>query len=171
MLLTGAFPRTLDDKLRFAIPKPLRDEWEPGTDVIYVGPGTDGSLALYTPTTFAQRAQEMGAAPAVGADVRAFQRLYYAQAQRIELDGLGRVRLPMELARWASLEKEIVVLGVRDHVEIWDRAKWEAYLLAHRERYDEVADAALQTLTQTAPPPHSQTTRPPTTFPPARNDQ
>jgi MraZ protein len=147
MLLTGTYPRTLDDKLRFAIPKPLRDEWEPGTEVVYVGPGTDGSLALYTPAVFAQRAQQMGETPAVGADVRAFQRLYYAQAQRLELDGLGRVRLPTELARWASLDKEIVVLGVREHVEIWDRPKWESYLKAQRERYNEVADAAL------TPPP------------------
>ena len=144
MLLTGTFLRTLDEKLRFAIPKPLRDEWDPGTEVVYLGPGTDGSLAIYTPTVFGQLANDLGSAPPTGADVRAFGRLFYAQVQRIELDPQGRIRIPVELARWASLAKEIVLLGVRDHLEIWDRPTWDAYLTARQGRYDEIADAAFR---------------------------
>jgi len=145
MLLTGTFLRTLDEKLRFAIPKPLRDEWDPGTEVVYLGPGTDGSLAIYTPTVFSQLAGDLGLASPTGADVRAFSRLFYAQVQRIELDPQGRIRIPVELSRWASLAKEIVLLGVRDHIEIWDRPTWDAYLSARQGRYDEIAEAAFRT--------------------------
>ncbi|MFO0904450.1 MAG: hypothetical protein U0939_15705 [Pirellulales bacterium] len=144
MLFTGSFARTLDDKLRVGLPKSLRDEWDPDTEAGYLGPGTDGSLALYAPSVFSQLARELGAVSATGADVRAFGRLFYAQVQRVDFDSLGRLRIPAELARWAKLEKEVMLLGVRDHVEIWDRGAWEQYLGTQQGRYDEIADAAFR---------------------------
>ncbi len=167
MLLTGSFARTLDEKLRVGLPKSLRDEWDPGTDVGYLGPGTDGSLALYAPSVFSQLARELGAVSATGADVRAFGRLFYAQVQRVDFDPQGRLRLPTELARWAKLDKEVMLLGVRDHVEIWDRATWERYLAAQQTRYDEIVDAAFRASVARRPdvPPTTQPSMPPTAPP------
>lgn len=140
MLLTGTFHRALDEKYRLALPKPLRDELGTETTVMYVAPGTDGSLALYTPTVFARLADSFAQGGPGGADVRAFGRMFYAQAQRLDLDQQGRLRLPVDLAKWASLSKDVVLLGVRDHVEIWDRASWDRYLADRQARYDEIAD-------------------------------
>ena len=144
MLLTGAFHRTLDDKFRFAIPKPLRDALgHPTTDVLYVGPGTDGSLALYPESSFAQLASRFADESPNARDVRAFSRLLFAQIQRVEIDGHGRVRLPVELARLGGISKDIVLLGVRDHLEVWDPLRWEEYLSHNQPRYDELAESAL----------------------------
>ena len=143
MLLTGTFLRSLDDKQRFAIPKPLRDAFGQSTDlVLYLAPGTDGSLALYSEQVFSQLADQMGNESPNAQEIRAFSRLFYAQAQRVDVDRQGRVRLPTELAQWARLEKEIVLLGVRDHLEIWNRDRWESYLAEKQSQYDELAETA-----------------------------
>ena len=143
MLLTGTFHRTLDDKQRFAIPKRLRDGLGPPDELaMYLAPGTDGSLALYPEAAFFQLAEQLGESSPTGQDVRTFSRLFYAQAQRLDVDRQGRVRIPLELAQLADLDKEIVLLGVRDHLEIWDRGRWEAYLGQTQPRYDEIAESA-----------------------------
>ena len=129
MLLTGTYVRVVDDKQRFALPKPLRDAIEhPRVSVLFIAPGTDGSLALYTEQAFSQLAEQVGSSSPAAQDTRAFSRLFYAQAQRAEIDRQGRIRIPKELATWADVEREIVLLGVRDHLEIWNRSRWESYL-------------------------------------------
>jgi MraZ protein len=110
--------------------------------VIYLAPGTDGTLELYTEDSFAQLAESLQESPRNAREVRAFNRLFYAQVQRIEMDKHGRVRLPIELAKLASLDKEIVLIGVRDHIELWDRRQWDAYLGDTQPHYDELAENA-----------------------------
>jgi MraZ protein len=58
------------------------------------------------------------------------------------MDRQGRVRIPTSLAELAGLCKEIVLLGVRDHLEIWDRRRWEGYLNQKQPFYDEIAEGA-----------------------------
>ena len=143
MLLTGTFLRSLDEKLRFSIPKPLRESLgRPNHSVLYLAPGTDGSLALYAEHVFAQLADQLGRGSPTAQDVRAFSRMFYAQAQRVETDRQGRVRIPLQLAELACLRGEIVLLGVRDHLEIWDRRRWEGYLATKQPSYDQIAESA-----------------------------
>jgi MraZ protein len=143
MLLTGTFVRAIDDKLRLAIPKRLRDALGNGPEQpLYVTPGTDRSLAVYTEETLGRLAERLAAASPAGAEVRAFSRLFYAQAQPAELDSQGRIRIPAELAALAGLGREAILLGVQDHLEIWDRGRWEEYLAERQARYDQLAEAA-----------------------------
>ena len=145
MLLTGTFIRSLDEKQRFSLPKPLREALGAIPDgVLFLTPGTDGSLALYPPEAFSRLASQLGHDSPTAQDVRAFSRLFYAQAQRVEVDRQARIRIPVELARLADLEKEIVLVGVRDHMEIWNRGRWEAYLLDKQARYDEIAERVFE---------------------------
>lgn len=143
MVLTGCYVRAIDEKLRVAIPKRLRDAMEPGIERgLYVAPGTDGSLALYTEEVFASLADRLAEVSPQGQNVRAFRRLYYAQAERVDVDGQGRIRIPPELAKLAELAKEAVLLGVHDHLELWDKSHWEAYLTEKSPQYDEIAEQA-----------------------------
>lgn len=143
MVLTGAFHRSLDEKLRFAIPKPLRDAiGYPANSVLYLAPGTDGSLSLYAASTFERLADRLEEGSPNGREERAFSRLFYAQVQRIEIDKQGRIRLPADLVQLASLRKDIVLLGVRDHLEVWERGRWEEYLSQTQPHYDELAENA-----------------------------
>jgi len=143
MLLTGTFYRSVDEKLRIAIPKPLRDRLgDKAGAALYLTPGTDGSLALYTEGTLAELAARLSAASPAAEDVRAFGRLFYARAQAVELDSQGRVRIPQELFELAGLEKEAVLIGVQDHLELWERGRWERYMLARQPEFDQIAAAA-----------------------------
>jgi MraZ protein len=145
MLLTGTFSRAVDEKLRVAIPKPLRDAL--GTSakgVLYVAPGTDGSLALFTEEALADLAARLARSSPNAQDVRAFSRLFYARAQPVELDGQGRVRIPPELAQLAALGKEAVLVGVQTHLELWDRERWNQYVQEKQSQFDQIAESAFE---------------------------
>jgi MraZ protein len=143
MLLTGSFNRSLDEKLRIAIPKRLRDAMgcAVGTG-LFIAPGTDGSLAIYSEDAFANLAGRLDNVSPTQHDARAFRRLFYGQAQRVELDSQGRIRIPPELSELAALEKDVVLLGVQDHLELWSAACWQAYVAQKQVHYDEIAEAA-----------------------------
>lgn len=142
MLLTGAFVRSLDEKLRLALPKRLREMLGPDQTSFFLTPGTDQSLALYTEQSLTALAARLASAGPAQQDVRTFNRLFYAQAQSVSIDGQGRMRIPPELAKLAGLAHEIMLLGVNDHLEIWDRGRWEAYLAERAPRYDEITERA-----------------------------
>lgn len=151
MLLTGTYERALDEKFRVALPKPFR-HWFTDQRQIVVTPGTDGCLALFSPPVFQLVAQRLAARSPTSHDVRAFSRLLYAQAHAAELDSQGRIRIPVELARWANVEGEVVLVGVGDHAELWNKSRWEAYLAQMQPRYDELAEKALREVTTCIPP-------------------
>jgi MraZ protein len=142
MLLTGNYERTLDEKLRLALPKSLREPLAAAGQLVLT-PGTDGSLAIFSQQAFAALAQKLAARSPTGQDVRAFSRLLYAQSRPVELDSQGRIRLPAELAKQAELDGDVVVVGVGDRIELWNKSRWEAYLADLAPRYDQLAEAAL----------------------------
>ena len=144
MLLTGTFNRALDEKLRIAIPKRFRDDLPcPPGSWLYVTPGTDGSLTLYTEAAFQLLGERLAQSPPTRQDVRAFSRLFYGLAQRVELDSQGRIRIPAELATLAKLQGEVVLVGVQDHLEIWTRGDWDTYLVEQQAHFDQIAETAL----------------------------
>jgi MraZ protein len=142
MLLTGTYERSLDEKQRLALPKRFRERLGTDGQALFLTPGTDGSLALYAGPAFARMAGKLAAQSPTAHDVRAFGRLLYAQSQSIELDGQGRFRVPPELARFAELGREVMLIGVGDHVELWDKGRWETYLAQQQPRYDQLAESA-----------------------------
>lgn len=145
MALTGTYERTLDDKQRLAVPKRLLDEFgEPDLKSLYVAPGLDGSLTLYSPIGFERLARKMSRQSPTRTDVRHYSRLFYARAEKLELDSQSRVRLPDRLVSLARLGREVVLLGVHDHAEIWDAQAWELFLKEQSAGFDEMAARAFE---------------------------
>lgn len=145
-MLVGSYRRTLDDKMRVAIPKPLRDAIGfPDKNELYLTPGNDGSLAIYTVERLKHLGETLTQKSPVAEELRAFTRLFYAQAQVAEIDSQGRLRIPGELAKLANLKNEIVLLGVRDHIEIWSETAWQQFLEETQPRYDQLAERAFAT--------------------------
>lgn len=145
MALTGTYPRNLDEKKRLAVPKRLWDEFgEEELKSLYIAPGMDKSLALYSPTEFEKLANQIAQRPATRADVRTYTRLFYARAEKVDLDTQGRIRIPDRLADLAGLQRDVVLVGVHNHAEIWDAKIWEDYLAAQGPEFDEYASQAFQ---------------------------
>jgi MraZ protein len=143
VLLTGTHPRTLDDKKRFALPRRVRELLgEPAT--LFVTPGPDQCLWLYTQDGLERLAEKLDQTPAANAEARVFRRLYFAQTEAVDLDRSGRVLLPERLVQFAGLRHEVVLIGVRDHLELWDAERWQRYLTENAPRFDAVAEGAFQ---------------------------
>jgi MraZ protein len=143
MLLTGTYPRTLDDKKRVTLPKRVREELgEP--ERLYVTPGPDQCLWLYTQASLEALAEKLDQSPATDAESRVFRRLYFAQAEAADLDRAGRILISDRLIQFASLEREVVLIGVRDHLELWEARRWQQYLSQNAPRFDAVAEGAFR---------------------------
>lgn len=150
MLLTGSYRRSLDDKLRLAIPKQLREALGfPEITSLFIAPGTDRALVIYTADMLEQIGNMLSKLSPAAKETRAFSRLFYAQAQPADIDRQGRLRIPPELAKLARLDSpttaesnssEVVVLGVRDKIEIWHAAAWDAFLTETQPSYDDLAE-------------------------------
>jgi MraZ protein len=145
MPLTGTFQRSLDDKQRLAIPKSLRDELtHTDSKALYLAPETDSSLSLFSADVFSRRATRLEQDAALQGRAKNYLRLYYSQAEQVEVDAQGRIRIPERLLKFAGLKQDVVLLGVNDHVEVWDQAQWESFLSQHGPAFDQLVGEAFQ---------------------------
>ena len=144
MLLTGTHPRTLDDKKRMALPKRVREQLGMDVAQVFVTPGPDQSLWIYTRDGLERLSETLDRTPATDAEGRVFRRLFYAQMEAVDVDKAGRILIPERLVQFASLQHEVVLLGVRDHLELWDARRWQNFLGDNGPRFDAVAEGAFQ---------------------------
>jgi MraZ protein len=139
MPLTGTYQRTLDDKRRVAVPKRLRDEFgELDLKFLYIAPGTEHSLVVYAPVAFEALAAKLAGHPSQ----QNYLRLFYASAERCDLDSQGRIRIPDRLADYARLKHDAYLLGVQDHAELWDKEAWDGFSQTLNDSFDQLASAA-----------------------------
>ncbi len=130
LLLTGEYELTIDDKNRLSIPARLReqiDTIEDGED-FYQVLGVNRILSLY-PEKYYQRIALAVAPRRVAPDeLLAYERVNFALAGRVSLDRQGRVLLSDKLLKRAQLTERVALVGVRDHLEVWDQQQWLNYV-------------------------------------------
>jgi MraZ protein len=120
-MLLGEHEHTIDDKNRVTLPARFRPAFAEG---VVLTRGYEGCVEAY-PARGARRPPPLDP---LSAEARAVRRYTFSGASAEELDKQGRVTLPAALIRHAKLEREVVVAGVHDHLEIWDRSAWHAQL-------------------------------------------
>lgn len=143
MLLTGTYPRTLDDKKRLVMPRRVREELGEAKK-LFITPGLDQCLWVYTQEGLQQFGDKLDRTPATDAEARVFRRLYFGQAEAVDMDRAGRILIPERLMQLGGMTHEVVILGVQDHLELWDAAKWQAYSTEHMPHFDAVAEKAFR---------------------------
>jgi MraZ protein len=141
MLLTGTHPRSLDDKNRLTLPKRVREQLGE-RDQLFVTPGPDQCLWIFDKENLERLAYKLDQAPAADSEARVFRRLFFAQMEEVELDKAGRMLIPERLLQFGEMQRDVVLLGVRDHLELWDAKAWETFLKKHGPRFDKVAENA-----------------------------
>tara|TARA_B100001121_G_scaffold309554_1_gene336827 strand:- start:10526 stop:10996 length:471 start_codon:yes stop_codon:yes gene_type:complete len=126
VLFTGEYEHSIDAKQRLAIPSDLRGRLDPEIhgSAFYVAPGQQGSLWIWPEKTFEQMAAATEQSLVPNEDLLEYEQLLYSQAARVDLDKTGRIRIPDRMLRMAGLENMVVVLGVKDHLEVHDPAAW-----------------------------------------------
>lgn len=123
-MFIGEYHYNLDDKGRLAVPVKLRTNL---TKNAVVTRGIDYCLFLYPKKEWAQLADRLSHLPINQTKTRACARLMLGGAMDVQLDNLGRINLPDYLQRFAQLKKKVVIIGVYNRLEIWDKEKWEEY--------------------------------------------
>lgn len=121
-MLTGRYEYNLDAKSRMNFPPKFREEMG---DTIYITKWLDGCIAVYGEEKWNELNDKLNALPQIKS--RELLRFIYGNAQDVTLDKQGRILLPRYLKEHAEIEKDIVVIGVGDHAEIWNRRKYGEY--------------------------------------------
>jgi MraZ protein len=141
--LTGNYQRVIDEKLRIAIPKPLRRQLSQEPELtLYVAPGTEKSLFLFTPESFKEYGDRLVQRATNRADSMNYRRLFFSNADAVTLDVQSRIRIPERLVAHAALKHDVVLAGVHDHAEIWDKELWDAFVAANASHFDDMAARA-----------------------------
>ena len=137
-MLLGEYEHTLDDKNRLTLPAKFRQEFAEG---IVVTRGMDGCLFAYTQGDWSALVQSrLSTLDPLSKEGRRMQRFFFSGATEGELDKQGRVNLPSALLEHAKLGRDVVVAGVHDHLEIWDRAAWRKELAEVEGSAEDVAE-------------------------------
>ena len=125
-MLLGEHEHTIDDKNRLTLPAKFRSAFAGG---IVLTRGMDGCLYGYTRADWENLvASRLATLDPLSPDGRKMQRFFFSAAAEGELDKQGRIMVPTALSQHAKLGRDVVVAGVYDHLEIWDRAAWRAQL-------------------------------------------
>ena len=133
----GSFTHNLDDKGRLMIPRKMREEL--GYKV-YIMKGFDGSLSLYNEERYQKLVEEFSRLSFNQSKVRDYLRLQFASTYEMEVDKLGRVQIPTALLTKYGISKEVLVLGIGDHIEVWDKVKYEEYENSIRDEFESIAE-------------------------------
>jgi MraZ protein len=124
--LTGTYQCSLDEKSQLTLPRALRDQLD-SDDTVLLSPGPDKCLWLTNSAHLERLGERLDQSQAHEADVRVFKRLYFAQTEKLTVNSDGRVSIPERLAQFAGLHQELVLVGIDDHFELWDAARWRQY--------------------------------------------
>jgi MraZ protein len=124
--LTGTYQCSLDEKGQLTLPRSIRDQLG-GSDTVLLSPGPDKCLWLTNQPHLERLGERLDQSQANEADVRVFKRLYFAQTEKLTINSDGRVTIPERLGQFAGLHQEVVLVGIDDHFEVWDAARWRSY--------------------------------------------
>jgi MraZ protein len=136
-MLIGEYRHTLDGKRRIALPAKFRQAL--GRKVV-ITRGLDACLFVFSTTQWRSIVEKLNRLSMGQADSRAFGRYLFAGAAEVEVDALGRILVPSELAAHAKLASRTVLIGVNDRCEIWDETAWDAYRVSVEKEADRVAE-------------------------------
>jgi MraZ protein len=137
-MLLGEYEHTIDDKNRLTLPAKFRRAFEDG---IVVTRGLDGCLYAWTPGAWANyRDSTLATLNPLSQEGRRMHRHFFSGASETTPDKQGRVNIPSALLEHAKLGRDVVVAGVNDRLEIWDRAAWKRELAEVEGSAEDVAE-------------------------------
>lgn len=136
-MFIGEYRHTIDTKKRIAVPSRFREFFN-GRAV--VTRGLDNCLFLYTLEEWNKLAEKLNQLPVGQSSTRSFVRLMLAGASEAEIDKQGRVLVPDYLKKYAQLEKNIIIAGLYNRLEIWNEDNWDKYKFGAEKNTQEIAE-------------------------------
>jgi len=150
LLLTGEYEHTIDNKGRVLVSNRLRNQIdvnEHGGN-FYLVLGANGILCLYPEKYFEQMVLALAPKTAAPDEAVVFERMSFALAGKVELDSQGRLLLTEKLRKRAGLTDNVTLVGVRDHIELWNSPDWEQYVADNMGQFQKQMAQARQVTMQ-----------------------
>jgi MraZ protein len=127
-MFIGTYEHTIDEKNRLTLPARFREALGDG---VVLARGLDGNVAVYPRETWKVTVEtRISALDPLSREARELRRFFFSGAAEADLDRQGRILVPVALTRHADLEREVVVAGNYDHLELWNPSSWEQHLHA-----------------------------------------
>jgi len=136
-MFMGEYHHSIDNKGRVIVPSKFREELG---EMFIITRGLDQCLFGYPLSEWKVIEEKLKSLPLTKKDARAFTRFFFSGATESELDKQGRINIPAPLMQYAKLEKECVILGVSNRIEIWSKQIWEDYFSQSEESFAEIAE-------------------------------
>lgn len=135
-MFMGEYHHTIDEKGRITLPSKIREQL--GYDFI-ITRGLDQCLFVYPRSDWNRIIDTYKTLPNTR-DARNFMRFFLSGASEVNFDKQGRINVASSLINYASLEKECIIIGVNDHLEIWSEEIWNKFMEENEENFTEIAD-------------------------------
>jgi MraZ protein len=133
----GEHEHSVDEKSRLTLPARFRHSLSGG---VVLARGIERNVDVYPSESWHEKMARIAELDALNREARDMKRYVFAGAAVAELDRQGRVLIPPHLVEHAGIEKDVVVIGVHDHCEIWDRTSWTDHLRAIEGSAGDVAE-------------------------------
>jgi MraZ protein len=137
IMFIGQFSHNLDDKNRITIPSKLREKL--GFNAVMTI-GFDQCISIYTENEWVKLQEKLLTLNTNSTDARKHIRMLAGSASECSADAQGRVIVPPNLIERADINKEVILVGNLDHIEIWSKEVWERYAKDASEKFDEIAE-------------------------------
>lgn len=136
-MFMGEYHHHVDTKGRLIVPAKFRDDLG---EVFILTRGLDQCLFGYPLSEWKVIEEKLKGLPMTKKDARAFTRFFFSGATECELDKQGRINIATPLVNYAKLEKECVILGVSNRIEIWSKDIWNEYFSESADSFAEIAE-------------------------------
>lgn len=136
-MFIGEFNHAVDVKGRLSMPAKFRENLG---EVFYITKGLDHCLFVFPESEWRIFEEKLKTLPLTNKNARAFVRLFFAGAAEASFDKQGRILVPQTLREHAEIDKEVVVIGVGQRIEIWSTDQWSNYNDPENISYDEIAE-------------------------------
>lgn len=133
----GTYTPKLDDKGRLFLPAKFREQL---TEGLVVTRGQERCLTIWSLEDFQKLTERLAQAPVTNKGTRDYVRMLFAAASQEVPDKQGRITIPPVLREYASLDKDVVVIGSMNRIEIWDPTSWATYSEEQEQVFSELSD-------------------------------
>lgn len=138
-MFKGRTKHTLDEKGRLSLPARLREVLIERGENRLILTDFDACVAAYPLSEWRLLEDKIRAHSTFQKDVRSFLRLFYSGAIESTVDAQGRILIPRELRERAELDREVIVVGVLNKIEIWNKTRWERFIAESASTFEEIA--------------------------------
>jgi len=140
-MFLGEFEYKIDEKGRVPVPPKFRRELKEG---VVLMPGVENCINVYSQAEWKKVAATLTTGSVTSSKLRKLNRAIFATAFSLNIDGQGRIALPIPLREYAGIEDEVVIAGTNTYLELWNKEQWEAEKAVSQEHAWQIIESLEQ---------------------------